>query len=137
MKCVNCGTQNTDDARHCRRCGAALPTTAQVAEVTQSDVDDLAGTQPLGAEFVDNGGTRPLSDSGATMPIGIPATAGPHTRPLPRSRMFFEPLPERALLAEDRYKIRALMSETPMLNIYSAVSSRALVDCRQCGFARS
>ena len=36
MKCVNCGTQNTPDAKHCRRCGAVLPTTAEVAEPIQA-----------------------------------------------------------------------------------------------------
>ena len=137
MKCVNCGTQNTPDARHCRRCGAVLPTTAEVAEPLPAYGDDPGGTQPLGGEIIDNGGTRPLSDSGDTLPNGLPPVTGPHTRPLPRSRMFFEPLPERALLAEDRYKIRALIEETPMLNTYSAVSRRALVDCKQCGFARN
>ncbi len=137
MKCVNCGTQNTPDARHCRHCGAVLPTTAGVAEVIPSYGEDPGGTQPLGADLTDNGGTRPLSDTATTIPIEVPAAPGPHTRPLPRSRMFFEPLPERALLAEDRYKIRALIEETPMLNTYSAVSRRALVDCKQCGFARN
>jgi serine/threonine protein phosphatase PrpC len=137
MKCVNCGTQNTDDARHCRRCGAVLPTTVDIAQAGQSFEDDPGGTQPLGAELIDNSGTRPLSDSATILPVDVPAAAGPHTRPLPRSRMFFEPLPDRALLAEDRYKIRALIDETPMLNTYSAVSRRALVDCKQCGFARN
>jgi serine/threonine protein phosphatase PrpC len=137
MKCVNCGTQNTDDARHCRRCGAVLPATADINEPIQSSADDPGGTQPLGAEIGDIGGTRPLSDSATTLPLDMPVATGPHTRPLPRSRLFFEPLPERALLAEDRYKIRALIEETPMLNTYSAVSRRALVDCKQCGFARN
>ena len=33
MKCVHCGTQNTDDARHCRRCGAVLPLSPDVTAV--------------------------------------------------------------------------------------------------------
>ncbi len=115
-----------------------LPTTTEIAEPIQAYGEDLGGTQPLGGEIADNGGTRPLSDDSlTTLPTGIAAVTGPHTRPLPRSRMFFEPLPERALLAEDRYKVRALIEETPMLNTYSAVSRRALVDCKQCGFARN
>lgn len=137
MKCVNCGTQNTDDAKHCRRCGAVLPTTVEITRPNLALENDLGGTQPLGLEIIDNGGTRPLSD---TTTLELPAVAtpiGPTTRPLPRSRMFFEPLPERALLAEDRYKIRALIEESPMLNTYSAVSRRALVDCKQCGFTRN
>ncbi len=137
MKCANCDTQNTPDAKHCRRCGAVLPTTTEVILPTSGYEDDAGGTQPLGAEIAENGGTRPLSDGATTLPIVTPVATGPHTRSLPRSRMFFEPLPERALLAEDRYKIRGLIDETPMLNTYSAVSRRALVECKQCGFPRN
>jgi serine/threonine protein phosphatase PrpC len=137
MKCANCDTQNTPDAKHCRRCGAVLPTTTAVTLPTSGYEDDAGGTQPLGAEIAENGGTRPLSDGATTLPIATPVATGPHTRSLPRSRMFFEPLPERALLAEDRYKIRGLIDETPMLNTYSAVSRRALVECKQCGFPRN
>lgn len=138
MKCVNCGTQNPDDARHCRRCGAVLPQEGEVAQPLPPPVDaDEGGTRPLG-EALDNGGTRPLSDLGETGLPAVEAHAGPATtRPLPRSRMFFEPLPERALLADDRYRVRALLEESPMLNVYSAVSRRALVECRQCGFTRN
>ena len=59
------------------------------------------------------------------------------TRPLPRTRNFFEPLPERAIINEGRCLIRALQEESPLLNVYAAVSRRALVECRQCGFTRN
>jgi serine/threonine protein phosphatase PrpC len=138
MKCVNCGTQNSDDAKHCRRCGAVLPSAADVTVPVSPLEGDPGGTQPLSAELGDTGGTRPLSDTGPNKVPEVPASSDQaHTRPLPRSRMFFEPLPERALLADDRYKIVALLEETPMLNKYSAVSRRALIECKQCGFARN
>lgn len=135
MKCVNCGTQNPDDARHCRRCGAALPLEAEVAQPIVLG-DDTAGTRPLGDTVAEVGGTRPLSDLGETGAPVMEAAVGPATtRPLSRSRLFFEPLPERALLADDRYKIRALIEESHMLNVYAADSRRLLVECRQCSFA--
>jgi hypothetical protein len=56
---------------------------------------------------------------------------------LQRVRNFFEPLPERAILNEGRCLIRSLQEESPLLNVYSAASRRALVECRQCGFARN
>ncbi len=138
MKCVNCGTQNTDDAKHCRRCGAVLPTSAEVTAPSPGVGADAGGTQPLGLDQTDVSGTRPLSDTGLE---GQPPAELPHsttsTRPLPRPRMFFEPLPERALLNDDRYKIRAVLEESPVINVYSAISRRALVECKQCGFARN
>ncbi len=136
MKCVNCGTQNTDDAKHCRHCGAVLPT-ADVTQPTKSVTGEPGATRPLGDQ-ADLGSTRPLSDISAN---GVPASATSHddgtTRPLPHSRLFFEPLPERALLADDRYKIRGVIEESPMINIYSAISRHALVECKQCSFARN
>ena len=137
MKCPNCGTQNTPDAKHCRRCGAALPLTSAVAESVVPLEGDPGGTQPLSLDQ-DMGGTKPLSDLTSpsvpqtTIPIGTTST-----RPLTRSRMFFEPLPDRALLNEDRYLVRSLVEESPMLNTYTAVSRRALIECKQCGFARN
>ena len=137
MKCANCHTQNADDAKYCRRCSAALPTTGEIIQPGPALENDLNGTQPLGIEIIDNSGTRPLNDTTTLEPPAALPPISPTTRPLPRSRTFFEPLPERALLAEDRYKIRALLEESPALNTYSAVSRRALVDCKQCGFARN
>ena len=40
------------------------------------------------------------------------------TRPLPRTRNFFEPLPERAILNEGRCLIRSLQEASPLLNVY-------------------
>jgi PPM family protein phosphatase len=133
MKCVNCGTHNTVDAKHCRHCGAVLPATADITPPNPALKDDPCSTNPVGLKI---GGTQPLSDITPTASLTV-APIGLTTRPLPRSRLFFEPLPERALLAEDRYKIRALLEESSLLNTYSAVSRRALVDCRQCGFTRN
>jgi serine/threonine protein phosphatase PrpC len=138
MKCVHCGTQNTDDAKHCRRCGAVLPLSSEVTTVLPlPDIEDVSQTHPLNEES-ETGGTKPLHDTG---PKSGPlyANTGPvsDTRPLQRVRNFFEPLPERALVNDGRCLIRALLEESPLLNIYSAVSRRALVECRQCGFARN
>ena len=139
MKCTNCGTQNADDARHCRHCGAVLPVSAEITQPGQMKYTDANSTHPLGDMLSDPAHTRPLDDqieSQATQPVATLQTAGV-TRPLTRSRMFFEPLPQRALLADDRYRIRDLIEESPMLNIYSAVSRQALVECRACGYARN
>jgi PPM family protein phosphatase len=135
MKCVNCGTQNTTEAKHCRHCGAGLSATVEIIQI--GPADDPNRTNPVGLKIIDNGGTQPLSDTETLEPLPDAAPTSPATRPLPRSRLFFEPLPERALLADDRYKICALLEESPQLNTYSAVSRRALVDCRQCGFTRN
>ena len=139
MKCVNCGTQNADDAKHCRRCGAALPVAADVTAVMVApETEDLNRTQPLGIEEADAGGTRPLTDSGPKSgPINVVQETKSDTRPLPRNRIFFEPLPERAIIDEDRYLILALVEESPVLNIYSGASRRALLECKQCGFTRN
>ncbi|HTP10763.1 MAG TPA: Stp1/IreP family PP2C-type Ser/Thr phosphatase [Anaerolineae bacterium] len=138
MKCPHCGTQNTDDAKHCRRCGAVLPLSTEVTAVLPlPEIDDEGRTHPLGDE-PEPGGTQPLHDTG---PKSGPLYAqhGPvsDTRLLQRPRNFFEPLPERAILNEGRCLIRALQEESPLLNIYSALSRHALVECRQCGFARN
>ncbi|CAG0934861.1 Protein phosphatase PrpC [Thermoflexales bacterium] len=138
MKCVHCGTQNTDDAKHCRRCGAVLPLSAEVTAVLPlPDVLDTNRTHPL-SEEPDQAGTKPLHDTG---PKSGPLYAHPlpvsDTQPLPRGRNFFEPLPERAIVNEGRCLVRTLQEESPLLNIYSAVSRRALAECRQCGFTRN
>ena len=138
MKCVHCGTQNTDDAKHCRRCGAALPLSAEITAVLPlPDVDDAAQTRPLNEEPV-TVGTKPLHDTGPKSgPLFTHQSPASDTRPLPRSRNFFEPLPERALINDGRCLIRSLQEESPQLNIYMAVSRRALVECKQCGFSRN
>jgi serine/threonine protein phosphatase PrpC len=158
MKCVHCGTQNTDDAKHCRRCGAVLPRETEVTVVLPLPVVDDAGqTHPLDE---DTGQPRPLDESaGQTRPLDenvepVRTTplhdSGPKsgplysqhapessTQPLPRTRNFFEPLPERAILNEGRCLIRTLHEESPLLNVYAAVSRRAQTECRQCGFTRN
>jgi hypothetical protein len=64
MKCVHCGTQNADDARHCRRCGAVLPLSTEVTAVLPPpEVADADRTHPLDEE-PETGGTKPLHDSG-------------------------------------------------------------------------
>jgi PPM family protein phosphatase len=138
MKCIHCGTQNTDDAKHCRRCGAVLPLSAEVTAVLPvPEVDDAGHTHPL-AEEPEPIGTKPLHDTGPKSgPLYDHHGPVSDTRPLQRVRNFFEPLPERAILDEGRCLIRALQEESPLLNVYSAVSRRALVECRQCGFARN
>ena len=136
MKCVHCGTQNTDDARHCRRCGAVLPWSPDVTAVLPEE-EDAEQTQPLNEEPAPSG-TKPLENTGPKSgPLPAQQAPASDTRPLPRARNFFEPLPERAILNEGRCLIRALQEESPLINVYSAVSRRALVDCRQCGFTRN
>jgi protein phosphatase len=138
MKCIHCGTQNTDDAKHCRRCGAVLPAAAEVTAVLPlPPVDDAGQTKPLSDE-PELGGTKPLHDTGPKSgPLYAPRDPLSDTRPLPRTRNFFEPLPERAIIDEGRCLIRALQEESPLLNVYAAVSRRALAECRQCGFGRN
>ena len=138
MKCVNCGTQNTDDAKHCRRCGAALPVPADVTAVLPPpDVDDASRTHPL-TEELETGGTKPLHDTGPKSgPLYAQQNPASDTRPLQHVRNFFEPLPERAIVNEGRCLIRSLREESPLLNVYAAASRRALVECKQCGFARN
>ena len=138
MKCVHCGTQNSDDAKHCRHCGAVLPLSTEVTSVLPlPETDDEDRTHPLNEE-PEAGGTKPLHDSGPKsgplQKLPVPAS---DTRPLQRVRNFFEPLPERAILNEGRCLIRSLQEASPLLNVYAAVSRRALVDCRQCGFTRN
>lgn len=138
MKCVHCGTQNTDDAKHCRRCGAVLPSATDVTAVLPlPDVDDADQTHPLDEE-PEPGGTKPLHDTGPKSgPLYAQQSPASDTRPLQRGRNFFEPLPVRAIVNEGRCLIRSLQEESPLLNVYSAVSRRALVECKQCGFTRN
>ncbi|HET7376130.1 MAG TPA: zinc ribbon domain-containing protein, partial [Anaerolineae bacterium] len=105
MKCTNCGTQNPDDAKHCRRCGAVLPIAGPMVQPTMI-ANDANRTQPLNTE-AEITATRPLQESSSHDIATIqPDTSGSDaTRPLPRAKMFFEPLPERALLADAHYKI--------------------------------
>jgi serine/threonine protein phosphatase PrpC len=158
MKCVHCGTQNTDDAKHCRRCGAVLPRGTDVTAVLPLPVIDDAGqtrpldedtgqTRPLDesagqtrppAEEAEPVGTKPLHDSGPKSgPLYTQHAPESDTQPLPRTRNFFEPLPERAILNEGRCLIRTLHEESPLLNVYAAVGRRAQAECRQCGFTRN
>jgi protein phosphatase len=136
MKCVHCGTQNTDDAKHCRRCGAVLPSSPDVTLELPEEGDD-SQTRPLGEESGPRG-TKPLHDTGPKSgPLYAHQSPASDTRPLPRTRNFFEPLPERALINDGRCLIRSLLEESPQINIYAAVSRRALVECTQCGFPRN
>ncbi len=158
MKCVHCGTQNTDDAKHCRRCGAVLPRGAEVTAVLPLPVSDDAGqTHPLDEDtrqthpqdesasqtrpfedHAEQSGTKPLHDSGPKSgPLYAQHLPESGTQPLPRPRNFFEPLPERAIINEGRCLIATLQEASPLLNVYAAVSRRALVGCRQCGFMRN
>jgi protein phosphatase len=138
MKCVHCGTQNTDDAKHCRRCGAVLPSSSEITAVLPlPDEEDAGRTHPLDDE-PEKAGTQPLHDTGPKSgPLYTQPTSASDTRPLERVRNFFEPLPERALINDGRCLIRSLQETSEMLNLYSAVSRRALAECRQCGFARN
>jgi PPM family protein phosphatase len=138
MKCVHCGTQNTDDAKHCRRCGAVLPLSSEVTAVLPlPDTVDAGRTHPLD-EGQDQVGTKPLHDTGPKSgPLYAQQASTSDTRPLSRGRNFFEPLPERAIINEGRCLIRSLQEESPLLNVYSAISRRALVECPQCGFTRN
>ncbi len=137
MKCTNCGTQNPDDAKHCRRCGAVLPATTQLVEPDQA-ANDIDRTQPLN-NTANIDATRPLEDSNAPIVPAVPDRANtPNaTRALPRPKMFFEPLPERALLSDAHYKIGSLIEDSPMLNTYTAISRRAVVECKTCGSTRN
>lgn len=147
MKCVHCGTQNTDDAKHCRRCGAVLPRDSEITPVLPVPDDDAGQTHPLNEdagqtrpfdEATDHGETKPLHDTGPKSgPLYAQRVPESDTRPLPRVRNFFESLPERAIIDEGHYLISALREESPLLNVYAAVSRRALVECRQCGFTRN
>ena len=138
MKCAHCGTQNADDAKHCRRCGAVLPLSTEVTAVLPlPEVDDADRAQPL-SEEPEAAGTKPLTDTGPKSgPLYTKQVAASDTRPLQHARNFFEPLPERAVVNEGRCLIRSLQEESPELNIYSAVSRRALAECKQCGFTRN
>jgi PPM family protein phosphatase len=138
MKCVHCGTQNTDDAKHCRRCGAVLPRDSEVTAVLPLPASDDAGqTHPLDEES-DLGGTKPLHDTGPKSgPLYAQHAPESDTQPLPRTRNFFEPLPERAIINEGRCLINEVREASHLLNVYGAVSRRALVECRQCGFTRN
>ncbi len=140
MKCTNCGTQNTDDARHCRRCGAVLPTSSEVTQPTPVAANDAGGTRPPGSDQRTGlGNTRPLVDD--TIPpvnhTAEPQSNAAATRPLPRNRLFFEALPEGAILSDGHYRVCYLIEESPLLNSYSAVSRQALIECRSCGFAHN
>ena len=137
MKCTNCGTQNPDDAKHCRRCGAVLPIAGPMVQPTMI-ANDANRTQPLNTE-AEITATRPLQESSSHDIATIqPDTSGSDaTRPLPRAKMFFEPLPERALLADAHYKIGSLIEDSPMLNTYTAISRRAVIECSNCGSSRN
>ncbi len=148
MKCVHCNTQNTDDAKHCRRCGAVLPRETEVTAVLPLPaVEDAGQTHPLDEdagqtrpfdETAHPSETNPLHDTGPKSgPLYAQRMPESDTRPLPRTRNFFEPLPERAIINEGRCLIGALREESPLLNVYAAISRRALVECRQCGFTRN
>lgn len=134
MKCTNCGTQNPDDAKDCRRCGAVLPLAADITQTALAG--DLNRTQPLTNE-AEATATRLRKDPRGTPRPLLKTNDKDGTRPLPRIKMFFEPLPERAIIANDQYKIGSLIDETPMLNTYTAISRRAMVECKNCGWARN
>jgi PPM family protein phosphatase len=147
MKCVHCGTQNTDDAKHCRRCGAVLPRDSEITPVLPLPDDDAGQTHPLDEDAgqtrplddePDLGGTKPLHDTGPKSgPLYAKRAPESDTQPLPRTRNFFEPLPERAIINEGRCLINTVREASHLLNVYAAVSRRALVECRQCGFTRN
>ena len=148
MKCVHCGTQNTDDAKHCRRCGAILPRGAEVTAVLPlPSTADTGQTHPLDEddsqtrpfeETPEQLETRPLNENGPRSgPLSAHRAPESDTRPLTRTRNFFEPLPKRAIINEGRCLIGAVQEASPLLNVYAAVSRRALVQCRQCGFTRN
>lgn len=138
MKCVHCGTQNTDEAKHCRHCGAVLPQVTEVTTIVQPGADDSNQTHPLDDGTAEVAATKPLHDTGPRSgPLYYQPTPDSDTAPLPRARNFFEPLPDRAIINAGRCLIQTALETSPLLNVYSAVSRRALIECKQCGFTRN
>jgi serine/threonine protein phosphatase PrpC len=110
MLCPNCQTENRDGAKFCISCGAQIG----VAE-TQPDVVSAPGPVP-----------QPSVDSMAEVP----------TKPLRGIEAAFAPLPNGALIGEERYEILDCQSEGQKLNVYQAQGLRPFLRCPnpECGF---
>ncbi|MCX7856209.1 MAG: zinc ribbon domain-containing protein, partial [Anaerolineae bacterium] len=106
MKCSQCGTENRSGARFCQKCGAAL---------------DLAPkTNPSRQP------TKPLPSS---PPRGGNADAP--TRPLP-GPVTFAPLPEGALLKNEKYVVLEIRATSERTNEYLVEDTQPVRLCPQC-----
>lgn len=109
MLCPNCQTENRDGAKFCIGCGAQIG-----GAETQPGV--VSTPEPI---------AQPPVDSRAEVP----------TKPLGREAAF-APLPNGALVGEERYEILDCQSEGQKLNVYHAQGLRPFLRCPnpECGF---
>lgn len=123
MKCSQCSFENRAGARFCLQCGNDLVPEAGVPAVVVSA--QPAGTQPMSALPE----TLPPADSPAV------GGNGPATAPLPELSVAFAPLPEGALLFQDRYAVLEVRSTGAQLNEYLVEDRAPVRVCAHCGRA--
>ncbi len=123
MKCPNCGYENRQTARFCHRCGTAL--------TTQGLAGPDVSRHPTGPL------TRPLTphtlSSADPSPSPAPRRGGElATRPLPGASVAFAPLPEGALLHDERYVIAEVRTTNEQLNVYLVEDTTPVRLCPNC-----
>lgn len=119
MKCPQCGFENRAGARFCLQCGNDLGAEDSASVVMNSGPK----TMPIAPE------TAPQNDSSA------PESSEPVTTPLPNLSAAFAPLPEGALLFQDRYAVLGVNSTNAQVNEYLVVDRVPVWVCEHCGVA--
>ena len=121
MKCSQCGLDNRAGARFCLQCGRDLgpdePALAAGASEQQS-------------------GTQPMTGLPSTQPMTDPPAGeenGPVTAPLPELSVAFAPLPEGALLLQDRYVVLEARAAGAQVNEYLVEDRTPVRMCPHCG----
>lgn len=120
MKCPACGTENRDGARFCQKCGHDM---GPENGVTVEAADEIRS------------GTQPMTDAPeAPSEVAAPAATreGPVTAPLPGLTSAFAPLPEGALVGQERYAVLEVRSTGPHINEYLALDRQPVWVCAQC-----
>lgn len=119
MKCVQCGSENRDNARFCWKCGHELNADENAWETPEAS----PATAALAAVSV----TQPMPD-----PPPAATENGAVTAPLPDLSVAFAPLPEGALLYQDRYAVLEVRMAGEQMNEYLVEDRVPVRICPNC-----
>ena len=122
MKCTQCGSENREGARFCLQCGNDLGSEELVPGIAASE---MQSTIPI----------EGLPDTQLQYDPPTEGTNGPVTAPLPELSAAFAPLPEGALLCQDRYMVLEIRSTGAQINEYLVLDRVSVRVCANCGHA--
>ncbi|HID05698.1 MAG TPA: hypothetical protein EYP10_00970, partial [Armatimonadetes bacterium] len=156
IRCAACGCENRDGAKFCRDCGAPLevPSAEPSEQITAPQPEQLEATcEDVEPAEVPTVSKEDVEESPALKETvceeahdesvsvgeevetqeGAPQVAVEVESPV-QVEAPFTALPEGALLAERRYEVVAIVTESQECNIYEAIGTEDSRKCPQCGY---